>query len=157
MLTWDELIAYVGAVHARTFEAASLLDDARIGWTPRPGEFSAGALVLHIANTRAMNADTIRGRATRYRGHELAPGATADRLRQALLRSSKKTIAAMAEAGPDRAVRSLSSGEVPAWRIAIAGLIEHEVHHRSQLCEYLGAMGIAAPALYGLHAEDLPR
>ena len=48
-------------------------------------------------------------------------------------------------------------GEIEAWRRVMGGLIEHEVHHRSQLCEYLSANGIEPPPLYGLHAEDLPR
>ena len=39
----------------------------------------------------------------------------------------------------------------------LGGLAEHEIHHRSQLCEYLSGAGIEPPALYGLHAEELPR
>ena len=36
-------------------------------------------------------------------------------------------------------------------------LIEHETHHRSQLCEYLRQIGLEPPPLFGLHAEKLPR
>ena len=66
-------------------------------------------------------------------------------------------IAALHDADFEAPVRLLSGAEAPAWRIVLAGLIEHEVHHRSQLCDSLRAAGIEPPALYGLHAEDLPR
>jgi uncharacterized damage-inducible protein DinB len=39
----------------------------------------------------------------------------------------------------------------------VGGLIEHETHHRSQLCEYLRQLGIEPPPLFGLHAERLPK
>ncbi len=157
MLDRTDLIAYVGAVHARTFEAANLLRDQDLAWRPRPGEFAAGELGLHIANARRMNAEAIEGRGWRYRGHELGTTPTAAGLRQALLRASKKTIAVLHDADLDAPVTLLAGAEAPRWRLVLGGLIEHEVHHRSQLCEYLGAIGLVPPPLYGLHAEKLPR
>lgn len=153
----DDLIAQVGAVHGRTYEAAECLMEPLVGWRPRPGEFTGGELVAHIANARVMNLGTIRGEATRYRGHELAAGAGHDYLLQLLLRTSKKTIAGLVDADLDAEVKTTRGVAVPAWRIVFNGLVEHEVHHRSQLCEYLSANAIEPPALYGLHAEDLPR
>jgi uncharacterized damage-inducible protein DinB len=153
----DDLIAHVGGVHARTFEAAEKVTDALVSWRPEPGEFSAGELVVHIANTRVMNAGTIAGEQTRYRGHELPPAGDRDYLLQLLLRTSKKSIARLVGADLEAQVRTLSGASVPGWRILLLGLVEHEVHHRSQLCDYLGAAGAEPPALYGLHAEELPR
>jgi uncharacterized damage-inducible protein DinB len=87
----------------------------------------------------------------------LPPGAGRDYLLQLLLRTSKKTIAGLVDANLEAEVKTTRGALVPAWRILFNGLIEHEVHHRSQLCEYLSANGIEPPPLYGLHAEDLPR
>lgn len=157
MLTWPDLVAYVGNVHARTYEAAALLEDGHLGWAPRPGEFTAGEVALHIANTRLMSVLAIEGKPMRYRGHTLGPAADAALLRQALLRSSKKTIARLHDADPAAFVRNTRGDEIPAWRLVLSGFVEHEVHHRSQLCAYLSALGLPAPALYGLHAEELPR
>lgn len=157
MLPFDALVQYVGQVHARTYEAVQLLDDGMLAWRPRPGELTAGELALHISAARLMNAGTIAGKGTHYPGHALGAGQTAADVRRALLRSSKKTIAQLVMADLGAEVPSMSSGAVPAWRILVAGLIEHEVHHRSQLCEYLAGMGLEAPPLYGLHVEDLPR
>jgi len=153
----DDLIAQVGAVHGRTYEAAERLTEALIAWRPRPGEFTAGELAAHIANTRLMNLATIRGETPRYRGHELPSTAGRDYLLQLLLRTSKKTIAGLVGANLEDPVQTTRGALVPAWRILLNGLIEHEVHHRGQLCEYLSANAVEPPALYGLHAEDLPR
>lgn len=156
MLSKADLIAYVGAVHARSYEAVAILRDEDLAWRPRPGEFAAGELALHIANTRRMTAGAIEGLGWHYRGH--APGATttAASLRQALLRASKKTIAVLHGADLAAPVVTLAKAEAPGWRLVVSGLIEHEVHHRAQLCEYLSALGREAPALYGLHVEALP-
>ncbi|MCC7087905.1 MAG: DinB family protein, partial [Dehalococcoidia bacterium] len=50
MIPKDDLINYVGNVHARTFEAVERLADAHVCWRPAPGEFSVAELVTHIAN-----------------------------------------------------------------------------------------------------------
>ena len=152
----DELIRYIGGVHGRTHEALILLDDLALGWRPSAAEFSAGELVMHIVNTRLMNLEAIQRKRQRYRGHELPASVTAHGLQKLSLRSGKKVIAGLVDADFAVPAPNTTTGSSPAWQRAVAGLIEHEVHHRSQLCGYLTAMGIAAPPLYGLHAEDLP-
>ena len=153
-----DLVAQVGRVHGRTYEAAELVPEELVAWRPRPGEFTAGELLLHIANARLLNLGIITGAGVHYGGHGLAPGQGRDWLLQRLLRTSKKTIAGLVQADLEQMVLTVSGGTtaVPAWLPVLGGLIEHEVHHRSQLCEYLGMAGIAPPPLYGLHAEDLP-
>lgn len=157
MISKDDLITYVGSVHARTHEAINRLGDAHLAWRPADGEFTAGEVALHIINTRLMNLDGIQQKRQRYRGHDLPAGATADDLIRLSLRSGKKVIAGLVDADLEAQVPNISSGAAPGWRRVISGLIEHEVHHRSQLCSYLAAMGLEPPALYGLHTEDLPR
>jgi uncharacterized damage-inducible protein DinB len=36
-------------------------------------------------------------------------------------------------------------------------MVEHEVHHRSQLASYLTMMGVEAPDVFGLGVEDVER
>ena len=104
-----------------------------------------------------MNLEALQQKRQRYRGHELPVGATAHDLQKLSLRSGKKVLAGLVDADFTVPVANTASGASPAWERVIGGFIEHEVHHRSQLCSYLAAMGIAAPPLYGLHAEALPR
>ena len=49
---------------------------------------------------------------------------------------------------------SVQGPPAKAWRWLMA-LVEHEVHHRSQLAVYLADMGVAPPHIYGLGVEDL--
>jgi uncharacterized damage-inducible protein DinB len=157
MIGSEDLIAYVERVHERTYEAVERLRDDLVEWKPRGGEFSAGELVMHIANSRLMNLGAILGRGTRYPGHEPPPRATVRVLERYLEETSAETLRGLRGADLGRRVRSLSGQERPAYMSVLGGLIEHEVHHRSQLCEYLSGAGVEPPALYGLHAEDLPR
>lgn len=157
MIARDDLIAYVGNAQGRTFEAVERLADAHVDWRPAPGEFSSGELVTHIANSRLMNLGTIQTGEIHYKGHAVKAGTTAADLRRLALRSGKKTIAGLVDADLEKVGINLAGEPFPAWRRVIGGLIEHETHHRSQLCEYLRLLGVEPPPLFGLHAEKLPR
>ena len=153
----DALILYVSNVQARTYEAVERIDDAHVDWRPAAGEFSAGELVTHITNSRLMNLLGIQTGELHYRGHALKPGTTAADLRRAALRTGKKVIAGLVDADLDGIIPNSAGEPFPAWRRVFGGLIEHEVHHRSQLCTYLFEMGFEPPPLFGLHVEALPR
>ncbi|MGD9935653.1 MAG: DinB family protein [Dehalococcoidia bacterium] len=157
MLNADDLITYVTGVQARTYEAVERLRDADLSWRPAPGEFTAAELVTHIANSRVMNTESLETGVLRYKGHSVRPGATALAMRQLMLRTGKKTVAGLVDADLVRPIPAADGRAFPAWRRVLAGLIEHETHHRSQLCEYLRGMGLEPPPLFGLHAEELPR
>lgn len=154
-----ELVEYIERVHLRTREAVERLSDALVDWRPRPGDFTAGELVAHIAGSRLMNARSIAGEPLRYPGHDLAPGTTVEGLLTLMDRTSAEALALLAACDLWREIESRTSdtGKMFAWQRVLGGLSEHEVHHRSQLCEYLSTAGIAPPPLYGLHVEDLPR
>jgi uncharacterized damage-inducible protein DinB len=49
---------------------------------------------------------------------------------------------------------SLSGTEVKTWRLLMA-MVEHEVHHRSQIAMYLTLIKIKPPHIYGLGVEDV--
>jgi uncharacterized damage-inducible protein DinB len=153
----DDLIKHVVNVQARTYEAFERLRDEHLEWRPAPGEFSVAELALHIVAARRMNLLAIETGAPRYPGHEPTPGLTADRLRELCLRSGKKTVAVLARADLERTIGNLAGDPFPAWKRVLGGLVEHEVHHRSQLCSYLAALGTEPPALFGLRVEALPR
>lgn len=157
MIPRDDLINYVGNVHARTFEAVERFADAHVHWRPAPGEFSVTELVTHIASARLMNLGAIQTGVTRYPGHGVKPGVTAASLRRLVLRTGKKTIAGLVDADLERIIPNLAGPAFPAWRRVLGGLIEHETHHRSQLCSYLAMLQLEPPPLFGLHVEDLPR
>ena len=57
--------------------------------------------------------------------------------------------AALAEHRP-----SLDGPPIRAWRLLMA-MVEHEIHHRSQLAMYLMLLGVQPPHIYGLGVEDV--
>ncbi|MBK6319167.1 MAG: DinB family protein [Dehalococcoidia bacterium] len=157
MIGKEDLIKYATNVHARTYEAVERLRDEDVDWRPAPGEFSVGELVTHIANTRLMNLGGIQTGEIHYRGHAVRPGTDALALRRLVLRTGKKVIAGLVDADLEKYIPQTIGEPFPAWRRVMGGLIEHETHHRSQLCEYLRQLGLEPPPLFGLHAEQLPR
>ena len=157
MIAKDDLIRYVTNVHARTYEAVELLQDEHLAWRPAPGEFTTAELVTHIANSRVMNLGGVQTGELHYKGHRVKPGATAADLRRLALRTSKKVIAGLVDVDLEKVIPQTFGEPFPAWRRVIGGLIEHETHHRGQLCEYLRQLGVEPPALFGLHVEQLPK
>lgn len=157
MIGKEDLIKYATNVHARTYEAVERLRDEDVDWRPAPGEFSVGELVTHIANTRLMNLGGIQTGEIHYRGHVVKPGTDALALRRLILRTGKKVVAGLVDADLEKYIPQTIGEPFPAWRRVMGGLIEHETHHRSQLCEYLRQLGLEPPPLFGLHAEQLPR
>ena len=156
MIGKEDLIKYATNVHARTYEAVERLRDEDVDWRPAPGEFSVGELVTHIANTRLMNLGGIQTGEIHYRGHVVKPGTDALALRRLILRTGKKVIAGLVDADLEKYIPQTIGEPFPARRRVMGGLIEHETHHRSQLCEYLRQLGLEPPPLFGLHAEQLP-
>lgn len=152
-----DLAAYVARVHGRTREAVERLRNDVVGWRPRDSEFTAGELVRHIAGTRRMNLVRLSGVPHTYAGHDVASGTSVADLLAEVDASAGEVAARLAEVDLMLPVTIAPMGSGFGWQIVLGGLIEHEVHHRSQLCEYLSGMGIEPPALYGLHVEDLPR
>ncbi len=153
----QDLVEYVGRVQVRTREAAAAIPPDRLHWRPRPAELSAAEIVTHIASTRLMNARRANSGEFRYEGHTVPEGATLESLLALLDASSAQCMELLA--GADLTRPYALAGAPPdsrAWRILPGGLIEHEVHHRSQLCSYLAEMGVDPPALFGLHVENLP-
>ena len=104
-----------------------------------------------------MNLGGIQTGEIHYRGHVVRPGTDALALRRLILRTGKKVIAGLVDADLEKYIPQTIGEPFPAWRRVMGGLIEHETHHRSQLCEYLRQLGLEPPPLFGLHAEQLPR
>lgn len=156
MVPKDALIEYTSNGQGRTYSVIERIEDAHLLWRPAPGEFTTGELVIHILNARLMNLKAIQTGRIRYPGHVLAPGATAADVRRLALRTGKKTVAVLLDADLEAIIPNSAGPPFPAWRRVLGGLIEHETHHRSQLCSYLSALGAEPPGLFGLRVEDLP-
>lgn len=159
MLTDPALFAdYFGGIRRRTLAVARALPEDLMDWRPRAGEFTAGDLLRHLAGVQRMYLGAFRGEEWRYPGHDrsLAPD-----------RASALSLLEEAQREFDAALRATSAEALKARRTDLAGrpfsawrllmmLVEHEVHHRSQLSSYLSELGVAPPHLFGVGVEELP-
>ena len=73
----EPFLAYFESIRSRTRRVIACIPPEQLEWRSRPGAFSFGDLVRHIAATeRYMFAENVQGRPSRYPGHgpELAAG-----------------------------------------------------------------------------------
>lgn len=154
-----EFTDYWQRIHRRTREVVLALPEEGLDWRPAPGEMSAAEIVRHIASARRMNIVSATLGEGLYAGHDERFGASLRDLVHYLDASHAEVgnrLAGMPDEALAEARLSNQSGPHEAWRILMA-MVEHEVHHRSQLTLYLTLMGVTPPALYGLHVENLQR
>ncbi|TNE48623.1 MAG: DinB family protein [Bacteroidetes bacterium] len=156
--TIDEFLDYYRKVRGRTSRVAALIPEGQIEWTYKPGKFTLGDLVRHIAAIeRWLYVETALGRPARYAGcgTVLASGKTdvlayLDTLHQ----ESLELLHTLTPDHLQQKIHTPSGHPVTCWKW-LRLLAEHEIHHRGQLYLYLNMLGIATPPLYGLTAEDV--
>ena len=156
-------IRYFEGVHARTVRDVSSLPTEAQSWRPSASadeESSWGIpeIVRHIAEARQFFASAFRGEGWVWDPWD-------DRLERreswvpALERSLEGFKAGLAEAPADRLRERIEAigGDGPrlsGWRVLMM-LVEHEVHHRSQLATYAGLNGWPVNQIFGRTNEDV--
>jgi len=157
----DAFLRYFGGVHKRTLRDVAALPPAAAAWRG-PGElgeglWSLGQIVGHIAGGRLMFGGAYAGR-----GWQLPrlPYDPADQaawlpLLEWSASSLNERLAGTPAAWLERRLAAMDqSGLLVGWRVLML-LVEHEVHHRSQLDTYAGLEGWAVPDLFGLSFEQV--
>ena len=149
---------YLERVHDRTRRVVLLIPPADIEWSPKPGWFTFGGLVRHLAAIeRWMYAENAIGRPSRYAGHgtELASGfegvlAYYDRLHA----ESAEILAALDTPALAAKVTTPAGTPITLWKW-LRAMTEHEAHHRGQLYLMLAMRGVSTPPIYGLTSEEV--
>ena len=145
-------------VRGRTRRVVDCIPPDRLEWTWKPGKFTLGDLVRHLAGIeRWMYAENARQRPSRYPGHaeELASGWTA--VREYFDRLHAEAMAIFRElSDADLAKRCVTPGgaeiTVGKW---LRLMFEHEMHHRGQIYLMLSMVGVETPPLHGLTSEQV--
>jgi len=151
-------LEYWDNIRGRTRRVAACIPPERIEWTPRPGKFTLGDIVRHLATIeRYMYAETVAGRPSRYAGcgPELAEGYEAilqflDRLGA----ESRVILGALTDADLQRKCLTPAGTPITTWKW-LRAMVEHEVHHRGQIYLMLGMLDVPAPPLFGLTSEEV--
>ncbi len=154
-----EFLRYFDGVHRRALRDIEALPPEAAAWAPSAGggeeAWGIAALVAHIARSRGFFAG-----AYHREGWIMppAPAATPDRWAPVLEESAAALHERLGDT-PDEWLRRrvpLIEGEatIAGWRVLMM-LVEHEVHHRSQIDTYAGLNGWSPPDVFGMSAEAI--
>ncbi len=154
----DSFIHYYERIRSRTLKVMDCIPPEKLDWTYKPGKFTIGDLVRHIAAIeRDMYAETVLGKPSRYRGcgKALAKpyGGTFNffnRMHQESINIFKR----LDEKQLNGKCKTPMGTEITVWKW-LRAMVEHEVHHRGQIYLYLNMLNIDTPPLYGLTAEEV--
>jgi uncharacterized damage-inducible protein DinB len=153
-----EFLHHVGRVRERTRRVAACIPADRVEWTYKPGAFTLGDLVRHIAVTeRYIWAETVHDRPSRYvtHGRELADGL--DNVLAFFDRLHEESLAQFRALTPEMLAGRCATPEgtrLTTWKW-LRMMPEHEIHHRGQLYTMLGMLDVPTPSLYGMTAAQV--
>lgn len=150
---------YFEGVRRRTLTFIEATPPTLVDWSPAPGEYTCGDIVRHLGSVQLMNYRLVAGSPLKYPGHDSSLGADWPAA-TAYLAACHAEATALLKTLPDSVLAEKRLGatgkEASAWRYLL-GTVEHEVHHRSQLANYMTWLGNEPPQLFGVFMEDLPR
>lgn len=154
----DSFISYMDSVHRRTRALAERIPEDRLEWSSVPGRFTPGDILRHLAMAeRWMWGENVQGRPSRYPGHgpDLAAGKTAvlelfDRMHA----ETVEIVRALTEEDRLAKCTTVGGADITVWKW-LRLMVEHEIHHRGQLYELLGQVGVETPPLYGLTEPEV--
>ncbi len=153
-----QFLAYFEGVRARTLRVVRVIPPDGLEWAPRPGAWTAGDTVRHIAALeRWMFAENAAGRPSRYAGcgRELADGLDAVlAYMERMHAGSAAIIGALSPADLARHTTTPAGAPITVWKW-LRAMAEHEIHHRGQLYLMLGLLGVPTPPIFGLTSEEV--
>jgi uncharacterized damage-inducible protein DinB len=155
-----EFLRYFDAVHRRAVRDIAALPAEADGWAPPAGEgeqgWSINTLIGHMAGSRLYFASAYAGDGwIQPRPPDVsARGAWVPALEESA-RLFHERLDGTPDAWLSRKVAMIDSeGALSGWRVLMM-MVEHDIHHRSQIDTYAGLNGWAVPDIYGRSAETI--
>lgn len=155
----DSFCKYFESIRRRTLNYIRTIPPEQIDWSPAEGRFSCGDLVRHLAGTEETYVGVVIDSKWLYRGHAKGEYNTLDEV-IAHMNQTHESAMARLKTVSDSELNELRPSPVPdarpvkMWRWLMV-MVEHEVHHRSELASYLTMIGVEPPQIYGLSVEEL--
>jgi uncharacterized damage-inducible protein DinB len=157
----DAFLRYFDAVHRRALRDVGALPPQAEGWAPPAGEgenaWSIGEIVRHMAGARIYFANAYRGDG--WIMDWPPPPTESQSSWLPVLEASAEEFHKRLDGTPaewlTRKVTMIDTDvSLSGWRILMM-MLEHDVHHRSQIDTYAGLEGWEVPDIYGRSAEDV--
>ena len=156
-------LQFFETVRRRTDRDVAALPPAAASWRPPSAEgeagWSIGQIVEHIGGTRLYFASAYRNEGwlwTKTKG-EVDPNDQRTWLPW-LQTSAGRFVALVQDTPADWLTRKIemidTPGSLSGWRLLMM-MLEHEVHHRSQIDTYAGLQGWPVPDIFGRSAESI--
>ena len=149
---------YYEKLRGRTLNVIKEIPPAHIEWTYKPGKFTIGDLIRHLATIeRYMYGETVSGRPSAYPGcgEELAEGyENTVAFLNKLHVESMDIFSKLTDEDLQKKCFTPAGTPITTWKW-LRAMCEHEIHHRGQIFIYLGMLDVKNPALYGLTAEEV--
>jgi len=156
----ETFLRYFDGVNRRALRDIAALPPEAEGWKPETGEgekaWSINTLVGHMCTSRLYFASA-------YLGNGWVTPAPPDVRRReswapALEASAAEFRAKIEPTPPDWLERRIqmidTDGTLPGWRLLMM-MMEHDIHHRSQIDTYAGINGWDVPDIYNRSAETI--
>lgn len=152
-----EFVKYFRGLRKRTAQVLAAVPPDKADWAPAPGEFTPLVIVRHLASVTETYVGIITEDRWDYSGHGPEVAHTWPEALAHLDRVTESGLARL-EALPAEVLQqkrhTLEGQPISAWRFLML-MVEHEVHHRSQLATYLTLMGIEPPQMAGVKIEEI--
>ncbi len=156
----DAFLKYFDAVNRRALRDIGALPPEADGWTPEVAEgeyaWSINTLIGHMAGSRLYFASAYQGAGW------ISPAppdvSARDRWRPAIAESAEelhRQLDDTPDAWLERNIPMIDTdGTLSGWRVLMM-MLEHDIHHRSQIDTYAGLNGWPVPDIYERSAEKI--
>ena len=157
----DGFLRYFRSVNRRAVRDVTALPPEADGWTPSGGEgenaWSINKLIGHMCGSRLYFASAYRLEG--WISPEPPDVSRAELWAPALDASFERFCELVGEVGSDGLSRQVPmidtpDGSLTGWRVLMM-MLEHDIHHRSQIDTYAGLNGWDPPDIYFRSAETI--
>ena len=156
----NAFLKYFDAVNRRALRDIGALPPEADGWTPEKGEgehaWSINKLIGHMAGSRLYFASAYRGEG--WISPEPPDVGSREQWLPAIAESAKELHRQLDEtpdAWLERKIQMIDTdATLSGWRLLMM-MLEHDIHHRSQIDTYAGLNSWPVPDIYGRSAEQI--
>ena len=157
----DSFLRYFDSVHRRSIRDIEALPPAAESWSPPRGEgeksWSIAQIVAHMAESRLYFAKAYRNEGWIYDWKNPITDHQSSWLTalEASAQEFRRRIKGTPPQWLDRKIPMIDTdGALSGWRILMM-MLEHEVHHRSQIDTYSGLQGWDVPQIFDRYREQV--